>query len=99
MIALSKDKVVPSRSPNSWNLRDIFWMGIAYGLYLTLSSWVLYHVATKMTFFEEKCSLFSLDDRYNSLEAWCINDIAKNPILMANGTVRPSTVTVQAASI
>jgi H+-transporting ATPase len=41
MIALAKDRVVPSRLPNSWNLRNIFTMGIVYGLYLTLSSWVL----------------------------------------------------------
>ena len=44
MIALSKDKVVASQTPNSWNLKNIFIMGIIYGLYLTLSSWVLYQV-------------------------------------------------------
>jgi H+-transporting ATPase len=41
MIALAKDRAVPSRLPNSWDLSSIFIMGIAYGLYLTLSSWVL----------------------------------------------------------
>ena len=40
MIALSKDKVTPSRIPNRWNLNSIFITGIVYGLYLTLSSWV-----------------------------------------------------------
>lgn len=44
MIALSKDKVVASRTPNSWNLNNIFIMGAIYGLYLTLSSWALYQV-------------------------------------------------------
>lgn len=41
MIALSKDRVTPSKLPNSWNLNNIFIMGIVYGLYLTLSSWAL----------------------------------------------------------
>lgn len=45
MIALSKDRVTPSPAPNSWRLRNIFTVGIVYGLYLTLSSWVLYHVS------------------------------------------------------
>ncbi|WIA14716.1 hypothetical protein OEZ85_003206 [Tetradesmus obliquus] len=52
MITLSKDHVTPSPLPNSWQLKHIFIVGIVYGLYLTLSTWVLYHVASKMTFFE-----------------------------------------------
>jgi hypothetical protein len=44
MIALSKDRVTPSPAPNSWRLRNIFAVGIVYGLYLTVSSWTLYHV-------------------------------------------------------
>ncbi len=41
MIALAKDRVVPSKLPNAWDLKNIFIMGIVYGLYLTLSSWAL----------------------------------------------------------
>ena len=120
MIALSKDRVVASRMPNSWHLGAIFgqgapsnpktrcprknclglaypdhrWQlhygrlyalhgarqncagrfaipvsaaacfcaGIVYGLYLTLSSWILYYVATKMNFFEQSCHLPSLNN-------------------------------------
>jgi len=47
MIALSKDRVVSSPTPNSWNLRAIFISGIVYGLYLTLSSWTLFFAASK----------------------------------------------------
>lgn len=35
MIALSKDRVTPSRVPNRWNLSSIFISGAVYGLYLT----------------------------------------------------------------
>lgn len=75
MIALSKDRVVASKTPNSWDLRNIFLMGIVYGLYLTLSTWVLYQVACKSSFFENSCSLFSLDDRENTLDMWCTSKI------------------------
>lgn len=43
----SQDNVTPSPTPNSWRLRDIFAVGIIYGLYLTLSSWVLFHVSRR----------------------------------------------------
>jgi len=73
MIALSKDKVTPSHVPNRWNLFSIFVTGIVYGLYLTLSSWVFFYVLTHMTFFEDKLSMFALDERYDSLQTWCEN--------------------------
>lgn len=71
MIALSKDKVVASNLPNAWNLKNIFIMGIVYGLYLTLSSWALYQTATKTTFFEDRTGLPSLNDQNTLLISWC----------------------------
>ena len=46
MIALSKDRVEASATPDQWNLAGIFTTGIVYGLYLTLSTWALYFTAT-----------------------------------------------------
>ncbi|KAK9829684.1 hypothetical protein WJX72_007324 [[Myrmecia] bisecta] len=77
MIALSKDRVVPSRLPNSWNLRSIFISGIVYGLYLTLSSWTLYYVATKTNFFEARCNLYSLNDHVDVLQGYCQAQLAQ----------------------
>lgn len=87
MIALAKDKVEPSRKPNSWNLRNIFIMGIVYGLYLTLSSWALYQTAVKTSFFEDHLPIVSLDDRHVSLESWCLKFIAerKPDLVRAHG--------------
>ncbi|PNH02174.1 Plasma membrane ATPase [Tetrabaena socialis] len=76
MIALAKDRVTPSRQPNAWNLKNIFLMGIVYGLYLTLSSWALYQTACKTSFFEDHLPIFSLDDRYITLKTWCTKMIA-----------------------
>ena len=71
MIALSKDKVVASKLPNSWNLKNIFIMGIVYGLYLTLSSWALYQTAVKTDFFENRMGLPSLNDQNEKLTHYC----------------------------
>ncbi len=37
--------------------------GIGYGLYLTLSSWALYYVATRTDFFDGQIGMFSLQER------------------------------------
>lgn len=71
MIALSKDKCLPSNLPNAWNLTNIFIMGIVYGLYLTLSSWALFYVASYTSFFQDKFNLFSLNVNISVLTLWC----------------------------
>jgi len=40
IMTLSVDRVLPSTSPDSWDLTEIFAYAIAYGLYLTLSTYV-----------------------------------------------------------
>ncbi|XP_063934471.1 uncharacterized protein LOC135146240 [Zophobas morio] len=50
MIALSKDRVSSSPYPESWLLREIFVAGLIYGLYLTISSWVLFYLASHTAF-------------------------------------------------
>lgn len=45
--------------------------GIVYGLYLTLSSWVLYYVATHMTFFHDKCHMADLNTTDDVLIPYC----------------------------
>lgn len=38
-----------------------------YGLFLTLSSWVLFYVATHMSFFENNIGMFSLNIEVRAL--------------------------------
>jgi hypothetical protein len=45
--------------------------GIVYGLYLTLSSWVLFYVATHMSFFKDKCNLADLNTTDGVLVPYC----------------------------
>lgn len=40
IMTLSVDRVLPSSTPDSWDLAEIFSFAVAYGLYLTLSTYV-----------------------------------------------------------
>ena len=40
--------------------------GIGYGLYLTLSTWTLYYVATRTTFFNGTLKMFTLQEGWVS---------------------------------
>jgi len=51
MISLSKDNVKYSAMPDQWKLSKIFSAGIIYGLYLTLSTWILFHTTAFSSFF------------------------------------------------
>ena len=59
-LLVMQDKVTASKLPNSWNLNNIFIVGIVYGLYLTFSSWLLFYVATHTSFFSDKIGMHDL---------------------------------------
>jgi len=54
IMTLSLDRVLPSMTPDHWDLAEIFCYAIAYGLYLTLSTIVLYIVMHDTNFFENR---------------------------------------------
>jgi H+-transporting ATPase len=54
IMTLSVDRVLPSMTPDSWDLTEIFAFAIAYGLYLTLSTIILVIVILETTFFQDK---------------------------------------------
>jgi H+-transporting ATPase len=43
IMTLSVDRVLPSNTPDSWDLAEIFSYAVAYGLYLTMSTYVSFH--------------------------------------------------------
>ncbi|KLT42639.1 plasma membrane H(+)-ATPase 1 [Cutaneotrichosporon oleaginosum] len=54
IMTLSLDRVLPSTTPDSWDLAEVFSYGIAYGLYLAVSTIALYAIMHETTFFEDK---------------------------------------------
>lgn len=54
IMTLSVDRVLPSMTPDSWDLAEIFAFAIAYGLYLTLSTVALVIVIKETNFFNDK---------------------------------------------
>lgn len=54
IMTLSLDRVLPSNTPDHWDLPTIFAQAIGYGIYLSVCTIVLYVVVVKTTFFEDK---------------------------------------------
>ena len=54
IMTLSVDRVLPSMTPDSWDLTEIFAFAVAYGLYLTLSTVILVIVILETNFFQDK---------------------------------------------
>jgi len=54
IMTLSVDRVLPSMTPDAWDLAEIFSYAIAYGLYLTGSTVALVAIIMKTTFFYDK---------------------------------------------
>lgn len=52
IMTLSVDRVLPSMTPDSWDLTEIFSFAIAYGLYLTLSTVALVVIIKQTNFFQ-----------------------------------------------
>uniref|UniRef100_R7W3D9 P-type H(+)-exporting transporter n=1 Tax=Aegilops tauschii TaxID=37682 RepID=R7W3D9_AEGTA len=52
IMAISKDRVKPSGSPDSWKLNEIFATGVVIGTYLALVTVLFYWALTRTTFFE-----------------------------------------------
>ncbi|KAJ2758167.1 hypothetical protein IWQ57_006903, partial [Coemansia nantahalensis] len=60
MMTISTDLVKPSRTPNAWNLVEIFSYAIVYGCYLTLSTLIFFVVIDKTNFFQRHgCKAFT----------------------------------------
>ncbi|KAK0238003.1 hypothetical protein EDD85DRAFT_1005238 [Armillaria nabsnona] len=54
IMTLSVDRVLPSNTPDSWDLAEIFAYAVAYGLYLTMSTIALVIIIMETTFFQDK---------------------------------------------
>ncbi|KAJ7804066.1 hypothetical protein B0H14DRAFT_2886004 [Mycena olivaceomarginata] len=54
IMTLSVDRVLPSNTPDSWDLAEIFSYAVAYGLYLTLSTVAFVIIILETTFFQDK---------------------------------------------
>jgi H+-transporting ATPase len=65
IMTLSVDRVLPSMTPDSWDLAEIFAFAVAYGLYLTLSTIALVIIILETNFFENKFGVDLIDKKGN----------------------------------
>jgi len=63
IMTLSVDRVLPSSTPDSWDLAEIFSFAVAYGLYLTMSTIALVLVVLETNFFERKFKVNTIDKK------------------------------------
>ncbi|KAJ6515291.1 hypothetical protein C8R45DRAFT_810677 [Mycena sanguinolenta] len=70
IMTLSVDRVLPSNTPDSWDLAEIFSYAIAYGLYLTMSTVSFVIIILETTFFQDKfgVSLGSFPVQHNDYQ-------------------------------
>ncbi|THH26638.1 hypothetical protein EUX98_g7552 [Antrodiella citrinella] len=54
IMTLSVDRVLPSSTPDSWDLQEIFAYAVAYGIYLTASTIALVSIIIKTTWFFDR---------------------------------------------
>ncbi|XP_071705901.1 plasma membrane ATPase 1-like isoform X2 [Rutidosis leptorrhynchoides] len=61
IMTISKDRVKPSPSPDSWKLSEIFATGIVIGTYLAVMTVVFFHLASRTSFFAVHEHVFSTE--------------------------------------
>lgn len=54
IMTLSVDRVLPSNTPDSWDLAEIFAFAVAYGIYLAASTIAFFAAIVYTSFFEDK---------------------------------------------
>lgn len=62
VMTISLDRVLPSSTPDSWDLGEIFTYAIAYGLYLAVGTIVCFVVVVKTTFCSDRFGLDNITD-------------------------------------
>jgi len=66
IMTLSVDRVLPSMTPDQWDLAEIFSYALAYGIWLTLSTIAFFMVIWHTTFFEDKFRVDGYHDDVNN---------------------------------
>ncbi|KAK9101664.1 hypothetical protein Scep_025094 [Stephania cephalantha] len=69
IMTISKDRVKPSPTPDSWKLNEIFATGIVIGTYLALITVLFYWAVTKTDFFESHFHVRSLSSNTEEISS------------------------------
>ncbi|KAF0891285.1 hypothetical protein E2562_009461 [Oryza meyeriana var. granulata] len=69
IMTISKDRVKPSPSPDSWKLNEIFAAGVVIGTYLALVTVLFYWAVARTTFFESHFKVRSLKQNADEISS------------------------------
>ncbi|KAI3687211.1 hypothetical protein L1987_80905 [Smallanthus sonchifolius] len=73
IMTISKDRVKPSPSPDSWKLSEIFATGIVIGTYLAIMTVLFFHLASRTSFFAHTFGVPNFnkhDNNFPTDDAW-----------------------------
>jgi len=62
ILTISKDRVNPSKQPDSWKLSELFFVAWVYAIYLVTSTIIIYVIEVNTNFFQDQLHLPKLDD-------------------------------------
>eukprot|EP00271_Cylindrocystis_brebissonii_P000407 TRINITY_DN104_c0_g1_i1.p1 TRINITY_DN104_c0_g1~~TRINITY_DN104_c0_g1_i1.p1 ORF type:complete len:955 (+),score=166.82 TRINITY_DN104_c0_g1_i1:328-3192(+) len=65
ILTISKDRVKPSPSPDSWKLQEIFVTGIVLGTYLAIMSVIFFWLTQNTNFFQRTFKVRSIKDSHD----------------------------------
>eukprot|EP00252_Welwitschia_mirabilis_P017655 TRINITY_DN3907_c0_g1_i1.p1 TRINITY_DN3907_c0_g1~~TRINITY_DN3907_c0_g1_i1.p1 ORF type:complete len:950 (-),score=169.30 TRINITY_DN3907_c0_g1_i1:338-3187(-) len=69
IMTISKDRVKPSPSPDSWKLKEIFATGVVLGTYLAMMTVIFFWAAFKTDFFQDHFGVRSLRGNVHEMMA------------------------------
>lgn len=83
IMTLSLDRVLPSNTPDSWDLGEIFTFAFAYGLYLAAGTIAFYCVIIYTTFFEDRFGVEAIKNA-NSFRLHMIIYLRSSPLFTSS---------------
>ncbi|KAH7366248.1 hypothetical protein KP509_18G069800 [Ceratopteris richardii] len=84
IMTISKDRVKPSPSPDSWKLAEIFTTGVVIGSYLALMTVIFYWAADKTDFFTKTFGVRNISGDHDQMAAAIYLQIATFIAVYAN---------------
>ncbi|GJW84331.1 plasma membrane ATPase 1-like protein, partial [Tanacetum coccineum] len=94
IMTISKDRVKPSPSPDSWKLSEIFATGVVIGTYLAIMTVVFFHLASRTSFFASNFGVSELNKYKTNLSEHHLNAKLASAIYLQVSTISQALIFV-----
>ncbi|PWA99366.1 P-type ATPase [Artemisia annua] len=94
IMTISKDRVKPSPSPDSWKLSEIFATGVVIGTYLAIMTVLFFHLASRTSFFASNFGVTELNKYKTDLSEKLLNAKLASAIYLQVSTISQALIFV-----